>query len=73
MGVPVIVEAARTPSGKRGGWLPVCMPRNCWASPRGLIEKAGIDAALVEQAIGGCVTCVGARRAMSSRARRVVG
>ena len=61
MGVPVIVEAARTPIGKRGGWLSGLHAEELLGiTARGLIEKAGIDAALVEQAIGGCVTQAGA-------------
>lgn len=34
MGTPVIVEAARTPIGKRGGGWPGCTPPNCsdWPS-----------------------------------------
>ena len=62
MGVPVIVEAARTPIGKRGGWLSGLHAEELLGiTARGLIEKAGIDAALVEQAIGGCVTQAGAQ------------
>ncbi len=62
MGVPVIVEAVRTPIGKRGGWLSGLHPEELLGiTVRGLVEKAGIDPALVEQAIGGCVTQAGAQ------------
>ncbi|MDL9936468.1 steroid 3-ketoacyl-CoA thiolase [Gordonia sp. ABSL1-1] len=62
MGVPVIVEAVRTPIGKRGGWLSGLHAEELLGlTQRGLIEKAGIDPALVEQAIGGCVTQAGAQ------------
>ncbi|GAB07823.1 putative acetyl-CoA acyltransferase [Gordonia amarae NBRC 15530] len=62
MGVPVIVEAARTPIGKRAGWLSGLHAEELLGiTARGLIEKAGIDAGLVEQAIGGCVTQAGAQ------------
>ncbi|MFE0751179.1 steroid 3-ketoacyl-CoA thiolase [Gordonia sp. NPDC058843] len=62
MGVPVIVEAARTPIGKRGGWLSGLHAEELLGiTQRGLLEKAGIDPALVEQAIGGCVTQAGAQ------------
>lgn len=62
MGVPVIVEAVRTPIGKRGGWLSGLHAEELLgATQRGLIERAGIDAALVEQAIGGCVTQAGSQ------------
>ena len=62
MGVPVIIEAARTPIGKRAGWLSGLHAEELLGiTQRGLIEKAGIDAELVEQAIGGCVTQAGAQ------------
>ncbi len=62
MGVPVIVEAARTPIGKRNGWLSGLHAEELLGiTQRGLLEKAGLDPALVEQAIGGCVTQAGAQ------------
>lgn len=62
MGVPVIVEAIRTPIGKRGGWLSgMHAAEILGAAQIGLIDRAGIDAALVEQVIGGCVTQAGAQ------------
>ncbi|GED99081.1 steroid 3-ketoacyl-CoA thiolase [Gordonia crocea] len=60
MGVPVIVEAARTPIGKRNGWLSgLHAAEILGAAQRGVIERAGIDPELVEQVIGGCVMQVG--------------
>ena len=60
MGVPVIVEAARTPIGKRNGWLSgLHATEILGAAQRGVIERAGIDPELVEQVIGGCVMQVG--------------
>ncbi|MCX5043337.1 steroid 3-ketoacyl-CoA thiolase [Aldersonia sp. NBC_00410] len=60
MGNPVIVEAARTPIGKRGGWLSGLHAAEVLAAAQqGLVDRAGIDAALVEQVIGGCVTQYG--------------
>ena len=54
---PVIVAAARTPIGKRGGWLAglkaVELLRHVQLE---VIERAGIEAGQVEQIIGGCVT-----------------
>ncbi|MFZ2529273.1 MAG: steroid 3-ketoacyl-CoA thiolase [Rhodococcus sp. (in: high G+C Gram-positive bacteria)] len=62
MGTPVIVEAARTPIGKRGGWLAgLHAAEILGAAQSGLVERAGIDPVLVEQVIGGCVTQAGAQ------------
>ncbi|MQA83910.1 MAG: steroid 3-ketoacyl-CoA thiolase [Streptosporangiales bacterium] len=60
MGGPVIVEAVRTPIGKRAGWLAgLHAAEILGAAHRALIHRAGIDAADVEQVIGGCVTQAG--------------
>ena len=60
MGNPVIVEAVRTPLGKRRGWLAgLHAAELLGAAQRGLVDRAGIDPALVEQVIGGCVTQAG--------------
>jgi acetyl-CoA C-acetyltransferase len=57
---PVIVAAARTPIGKRGGDLAalkaVELLRHVLAE---VIHRAGIEPAMVEQVIGGCVTQIG--------------
>lgn len=60
MGDPVIVEAVRTPIGRRNGWLSgLHAAEILGAAQSGVIERAGIDAQLVEQVIGGCVMQVG--------------
>ncbi|MGZ4542567.1 MAG: steroid 3-ketoacyl-CoA thiolase [Mycobacteriaceae bacterium] len=60
MGNPVIVEAVRTPIGKRGGWLSgMHATEILGAAQRAVIDRSGIDPILVEQAIGGCVTQAG--------------
>lgn len=60
MGNPVIVEAVRTPIGKRGGWLAgLHAAELLGAAQCGLVQRSGIDPELVEQVIGGCVTQVG--------------
>jgi len=60
VGSPVIVEAVRTPIGKRGGWLSgLHATEILGAAQRAAVERAGIDPELVEQAIGGCVTQAG--------------
>lgn len=56
----MIVAAVRTPIGKRGGWLSgLHAAELLGAAQRGLVERAGIDPATVEQVIGGCVTQAG--------------
>ncbi|AQT81840.1 acetyl-CoA acetyltransferase [Mycolicibacterium litorale] len=60
MGNPVIVEATRSPIGKRGGWLSgLHATELLGAVQKALVDKAGIDAGEVEQVIGGCVTQYG--------------
>ena len=60
MGNPVIVEATRSPIGKRGGWLSgLHATELLGAVQKAVVEKAGIDAGDVEQLIGGCVTQFG--------------
>ena len=60
MGVPVIAEAVRTPIGKRGGLLAgLHAAELLGAAQLALLDRAGIDPALVEQLIGGCVTQAG--------------
>lgn len=60
MGNPVIVEAVRTPIGKRGGWLAgLHATEVLGAAQKAVIERAGIDPLLVEQVAGGCVTQAG--------------
>jgi acetyl-CoA C-acetyltransferase len=60
MGSPVIVEAVRTPIGKRNGWLAGLHPVQLLSAAQvALIERAGIDPELIDQVIGGCVTQAG--------------
>ena len=60
MGNPVIIEATRSPIGKRNGWLSgLHATELLGAVQRAVVEKAGIDAGDVEQVIGGCVTQYG--------------
>ncbi|MGH3734697.1 MAG: steroid 3-ketoacyl-CoA thiolase [Micromonosporaceae bacterium] len=60
MASPVIVAAARTPIGKRNGWLAELHPAELLGyAQRGVLEHSGIDPAHVEQVIGGCVTQYG--------------
>lgn len=60
MGEAVIVEAVRTPIGKRNGWLSGMHPAKLLAvAQRAVVERAGIDPGDVEQIVGGCVTQAG--------------
>jgi acetyl-CoA C-acetyltransferase len=56
----VIVGAVRTPIGRRNGWLSgLHAAEILGAAQRAVVERAGIDPALVEQIGGGCVTQAG--------------
>lgn len=60
MGTPVIVEAVRTPIGKRKGWLAGLHPGVLLGAAQvEVLKRAGIDPDLVEQVIGGCVSQAG--------------
>ena len=56
----VIVEAARSPIGRRGGGLSTVHPADLLGTvQRAVIDRAGLDPGQVEQVMGGCVTAVG--------------
>jgi acetyl-CoA C-acetyltransferase len=56
----VLIEAVRTPIGKRNGWLAGLHPAHALGHvQREVIARAGIDPAEVEQVVGGCVTQAG--------------
>ena len=56
----VIVDALRTPIGRRGGGLSSLHPAELLARTQaGLIERSGIDPTEVGQVVGGCVSQVG--------------
>ena len=55
-----IVDAVRTPVGKRGGGLAQVHPADLGAhSLRALVERTGIDPAAVEDVVFGCVDTIG--------------
>ncbi|MDN5895175.1 MAG: steroid 3-ketoacyl-CoA thiolase [Nocardioides sp.] len=57
---PVIVDAARTPFGRRGGALSgIHAVELLGAAQRGLLDRTGVDPHLVTDIIGGCVTQAG--------------
>src|SRR5258708_11321657 len=60
MSEALIVEAVRTPVGKRNGVLSKGRPDDLLAiALREVVERAKIDPALVEDVIAGCVSQVG--------------
>lgn len=60
MGKPVIVEAVRTPIGKRGGWLAGLKAQAVLGHvQRAVTERSGIDPASVGEVFAGCVTQAG--------------
>jgi acetyl-CoA C-acetyltransferase len=60
VGTAVIVEAVRTPIGRRGGALSgLHAAEILGAAQTALPDRAGVEAAAVEQVAGGCVTQAG--------------
>lgn len=56
---PVIVDAARTPFGRRQGWLSgLHAAQLLGRAQRGVLDRLRLDPELVEQVIGGCVSPV---------------
>ena len=60
MGNPVIIDAVRTPLGKRNGGLAGVHPGELLGLvQREVLDRAGVDPELVEQVVGGCVSQAG--------------
>ncbi|MCB0895494.1 MAG: steroid 3-ketoacyl-CoA thiolase [Nocardioidaceae bacterium] len=60
MGTPVIIDAVRTPLGRRRGWLAGVHPAVLLGFAQSqVLARAGIDSDLVDQVVGGCVTQAG--------------
>lgn len=56
----VIVEAVRTPVGKKNGMLSGIRPDELLAKVlKEVVDRAGVDSSLIEDVIAGCVTQVG--------------
>lgn len=56
----MIVDAARTPFGKRDGWLSgVHAAELLGVAQRGVLDRLDLDPETVEQVVGGCVTPIG--------------
>jgi len=68
MAEAVIVEAARTPIGKRNGWLSGLHPTELLSAAQiEVVKRAGIEPGQVEQIVGGCVTQAGEQGANVTR------
>ena len=60
MNSAVIIDAVRTPAGRRGGALRDVHPVTLLAGTlRALVDRTGIDAAEIDDVIAGCVSQVG--------------
>ena len=60
MGDAYIVDAVRTPVGKKGGGLAAVHPADLGAHAiTGLVDRTGIDPAVVEDVVFGCVDTIG--------------
>jgi acetyl-CoA C-acetyltransferase len=60
MAQPVIVEAVRTPIGKRNGWMSGFHAAELLGNAQvELVKRAGVDPGDVNQIVGGCVTQAG--------------
>jgi acetyl-CoA C-acetyltransferase len=56
----VIIDTLRTPIGKRNGGLSTLHPGELLGIvQKGILDRTGVDPALVEQVVGGCVSQVG--------------
>jgi acetyl-CoA C-acetyltransferase len=56
----VIVDAVRTPIGRRGGGLSSMHPADLLGiAQKSLVDRSGIDPSAIEQVVGGCVSQVG--------------
>lgn len=60
MGIAYLVDAVRTPVGRRNGALSALHPVELGAIPlRALLARTGLDPALIDDVVYGCVTPVG--------------
>ena len=56
----VIVDAVRTPIGRRGGGLSSMHPADLLGiAQKAVVSRSGIDPSAIEQVVGGCVSQVG--------------
>lgn len=70
----VVVDAVRSPVGKRGGGLATLHAADLLGQVLGeVVARSGIDPELVEQVIGGCVSQVGMQAFNVTRTAALVG
>lgn len=68
MGEVLILDAVRTPIGRRNGTLAKSHANDVLgAAQRAIVERTGIDPMAVDQVVGGCVQQVGAQSANVTR------
>src|SRR5438309_11266320 len=73
MSQAVIVEAVRTPIGRRGGSLSPVRPDDLLAlTLRELVTRAGVDPAQVDDVVAGCVTQTGEQGMNIARAAALI-
>ncbi|MBV8692240.1 MAG: acetyl-CoA C-acyltransferase [Actinobacteria bacterium] len=64
----VIVDAVRTPIGRRNGSLATFHPNDLLAVPlKALIERTGVDPGMIDDVVGGCVSQVGEQSTNTTR------
>ena len=64
----VIVDAVRTPIGRRNGSRATFHPNDLLAIPlKALIERTGVDPGVVDDVVGGCVSQVGEQSTNTTR------
>ena len=69
----VIIDAVRSPIGRRNGGLAHVHPADLLADVlRGLIERSGLDPTAVDQIIGGCVDQVGMQTSNITRTAALI-
>src|SRR5579862_5671241 len=73
MGEAYIVDAVRTPVGRRRGGLAGIHPADLGAHPiRALVERTGVDPAAVDDVIYGCLDAIGAQAGDIARTAALV-
>ena len=73
MGEAYIVDAVRTPVGRRRGGLAEIHPADLGAHPiRALVERTGVDPAAIDDVIYGCLDAIGGQAGDIARTAALV-